>query len=488
MSYKKFSFIIFCLIPINIVLIGQQNHNLYFQHHLPQSNLLNPAVPISCKWYIGLPVLSSVHLNYGNSSFSYKQLLKKSDAGNYSADIDGAVNKLHFRNYLGTELHVQLFALGYRRGDYSFMFTLTEKNNIPFIYPKQPIELAWHGNSMFEGKGAGFKGAGLYFNHYREYAVSVSKLTSDGVYIGGRAKLLFGKLNLTTRSTDINLVTNETDFTLDFSGDLLAHSSLPILVDTSQGLINGITYDENASILDLVLNRRNPGFGIDLGILYPINDNVELSASIVDLGFIRWRSDLHSFSGEGNFVYEGPLGDSLITNNYIDHLRESFVDSMHMSVGEQNYTTMLSTRLLAGGTYFLNDKISFGLHGEALVYRTKLIPSATFSALYNPIGNIHLAGSYTLQYYSLKSIGLGLSFGKGPVQAYIMSDNVPGTIWFMSSRNINLRFGVNINLGCKIKSKGDGKSSGSGKGQVQGNCFWAEKQLQKTIRKNRKKK
>ncbi len=486
MNFKKFIVIAFCLILARVLIIGQQNHNLYFQHYLAESNLLNPAVPISCRWYIGLPVLSSFHVNYGNSSFAYKQLLNKVSTGSYTADIDGAVNRLHFRNYLGTEVHAQLLALGYRRGNYSFMFTLTEKNNLPFIYPKQPIELAWYGNSLFEGENAGFKGMGIFFNHYREYALSFSKLNSSGIYFGGRAKLLFGKLNVTTRTTNINLLTDETSFALDFSGDLLVHTSMPVIVDTSQGLINGITYDESTSIIDLALNRKNPGFGIDLGIIYPISDQIELSASIIDLGFIRWRSNLNSFGGEGNFVFNGVLWDSISSANYVDHLRESFIDSMQMTVSEQKYTSMLSTRLLAGGTYQLNDKISMGLHGEALLYRTKLIPSATYSVLYNPIGNIRLIGSYTLQYYSLKSIGLGISVGKGPVQAYIMSDNVPGTIWLMSSRNINLRFGLNINLGCNVKSKEAGKTIGSGKGQVPGNCFWAEKQLQKTIRKKRK--
>jgi hypothetical protein len=394
---------------------------------------------------------------------------------------------LHWRNFIGTEIHLQLAALGYRRGDYSFMFTLTEKNNLPFIFPQKPIQLIWGGNTQFEDEEAGFKGTGLYFNHYREYALSLSKYTSEGIYWGVRAKILFGKLNIATRSTNVNLFTNETSFALNFSGELLTHTSLPIIVDTAGGGISSINYDENTSITQLILNRKNPGFGIDLGIIYPYNDRVELSASIIDLGFIRWRSYLNNFQGSGSFIFEGPIEnvDSLPDEQYLDNVIQSFSDSMQIEVSNDKYFSFLPTRILAGGTYQLDIPVKLGLQSEALFYRTKVIPSVTASAIYSPLQSIQLMASYSIQYYSLKSVGLGIVLGKNPIQFYVLSDNVPGAIWPLSARNINLRFGLNINLGCKIRDK-NSSTVGSGKKQVAGNCFWAEKQLHKKMRKRKK--
>ena len=189
--------------------IGQQNHTMYLMHYLPESNLLNPAVPISCKWYIGPPILSSIHLNYANSYLTYNQLFKNSLTGEYQVNLEKAYRKLHFRNYLGTELHLQLFALGYRYKEYSLIFTATEKDKLSVTLPKQIFALIKGGNSQFEGKNAGLKGSNINFTHYREYALSVSKQEPDGVYYGLRAKLLFGKLNLATRHTDIKVYTDE---------------------------------------------------------------------------------------------------------------------------------------------------------------------------------------------------------------------------------------------------------------------------------------
>ncbi len=484
MNYKKIQIVFFVLLVVIVDVTGQQNHNLFLLHQVPESNLLNPAVPVSCKWYIGLPVISSIHANYANNSFSVKQIFKKNEDNYYDADLKALENRIHRRNFIGTEAHIQLAALGYRRDDYSFMFTLTEKNNIPVIYPGELILLALGGNSQFEGEKAGLKGLGIYFNHYREYALSVSKYTGNGVYLGARAKLLFGKLNLSPRNTDISLFTDPVGFTLNFDGQLLVRSSLPVLIDTANGTLNDIAYNEDITPLQLAMNRKNPGFGLDLGIIYPLDDKVELSASVIDLGFIRWRSNLNTIEGNGNFYYDGPLGDSTGSQN---NLMRAFSDSLDVKASSQKYTSFLPTRLIAGGTYQFSDNIKFGLQGEALFYRTKVILSATFNAMYNPVGNFHLLASYSLQYYSLMNFGFGFVLGKDPVQFYALSDNVTGTIWPLTGRNINLRFGLNINLGCTIKEKGTSMGkSGMGKGQLPGNCYWAEKQTQKYIRKRTK--
>lgn len=463
---------------------SQQNHSLFFMHNLAESIQLNPAVPISCKWYVGIPVLSSVHMNYGNSSFTYNQLFSNTGNGNYEADINKVVNQLHWRNYIGTEFHSQLFALGYRRGDYSFMFTITEKNNTPVFYPREAIMLLWGGNTQFEGQSASLKGTGIYFNHYREYALSVSKLTKDGIFIGGRAKLLFGKLNISPSSMNIALETDETTFNLDFSGDLKVRTSLPIIVENDGNTIGDIQYNDAVSPMLLALNRKNPGGAIDLGLIYPYSDKIQLSASVIDLGVIRWGSNLNTFNGSGEFQYTGFIGDSLNPETYFENLLNTLSDSMQINATPEKYWTVLPPRVLAGGTYKIRNNLKAGIQGEAIFHRSKILPSATISAHYEPFDALLFMASYTLQYYSLKNLGFGVVVGSSPLQFYAISDNLIGNIWPLTTRNINLRFGLNINLGCREKQK---ESSVGGKGMLQGNCYWLEKSIQKKQNKKGKK-
>ncbi len=485
MKFRKIQILTILLLPIIFgSSFAQQNHSLFFMHHLPESNLLNPAVPIPCKWYIGIPVLSSTHFNYGNSSFTYNQLFTTSGNGTYEATIDNVVKQLHRRNYIGTELHTQLFALGYRTGDYSFMFTITEKNNLSITYPKKAIMLLWNGNSQFAGESASFKGTGVFLNHYREYAFSASKYSKDGIYFGARAKLLFGKLNVSPQTTDISLTTDETTFNLLFEGDLNVRSSLPINIESNNNRVGDVAYNDAVSPMSLIFNRKNPGFAMDFGIIYPFTENIEISASLLDLGFIRWRSNLNTIEGNGEFAYEGFLIDTVNPDSYFNDLINSFADSMEVNVSHEKYTTFLPPRIIIGGSYELTNSIKAGVQSEIIIHKSKIIPSATISAHYNPANSLQLMASYTIQYYSLKTLGLGFVVGRNPVQFYMISDNVLGAIWPMSTRNINLRFGLNINLGCKIKEE----KPGGGKGMLSGNCYWLEKSIQKNKQKEDRKK
>jgi hypothetical protein len=439
---------------------------MYLQHYLPESNLLNPAVPLECKWYIGIPVLSSTHINVASSGFSFNDVFKNAGSEDYSENIDNVVNRLGRRNLLGTELHLQLLALGYRYDNNSFFFTITEKNNAPLTYPKSFIQLLWKGNTMFEGENVGLNGTGLYFNHYREYAFTYSKYFRSGNILGVRAKVLFGKLNMAPRSTNMNLYTDETTFDLHIDGEVNVNTSLPLTVtEQPNGLVDEVSISDNINFAQLLLNRKNPGFAVDVGLINLYSDNLEFSASVLDLGFIRWRSNLNKFQGEGDFIYEGALGEIDNVDTYTQHIRESIVDSFEITATQEAYTSFLPPRLLAGAKYTLNSNLDVGVNGEALVYKSKVVPSLTIGGHYRPYGNIHFLASYSLQYSSYNNIGLGFIWGRNPVQFYAITDNITGLIWPLSARNINLRFGLNIIIGCNLK-----EIKKSLPGSLSGNC------------------
>lgn len=428
--------------------VGQHNNSLFLLHDVPESNLLNPAVRTPCKWYIGMPILSSTHLNYSNNSFTYKELI----ASDNTVNVNGIVDQMHWRNYFGTEFQTQILAVGYNNPKISLVFSITEKNNIPITLPKDAFELAWYGNTQFEGSTAGLKGTGLYLNHYREYALSTSRPFWGSGFWGVRAKLLFGKLNVSTRNTDISVNTNETTFDLEFDGDLLVHSSLPIDVEVEGNVLTRLQLSDDFDAVDLIFNGKNPGFALDFGFVYPYSSKLQLSASVIDLGFIRWRSNLNSFSGNGNFVYQGALSNTIPIDDYLDSVIDELMESFEFDVEEKKYTTFLPTIVMAGGNYQVNNYLSAGLVGRVQFYRSKVIPSATMQGVLKPHKSIQVMASYTLQYYDYKQVGFGLVLGRRPMQFYAVTDNLVGMIWPLSTRSVNLRFGLNLILGCSNES------------------------------------
>ncbi len=451
---------------------SQQSNTLFFMHSIPQSNFINPAIQSECRWFVGLPILSSVHLNLANNGFTVNHLLEDTEGGTYSLDADNIVKKLANRNYLSSELYTNLLVIGHKRGDYYFTFSVRERNDLILFYSKDLFAFVWKGNTQFEGERISLKGTGIQFNHFREYAVGVSKRYDEYSTFGIRAKLLFGKLNINTRKSKVSLFTEENTFDLTFINDIILNASLPLSIEIDANENFNITDDYYTSINDLIFNRRNFGIAIDAGFIHEYDENITISGSILDLGAILYRSNLTNYRVEGEYFYDGPVGDTIDTENYLEDIANTFTDGSNITGNPYLFAT--HPKILIGATYKLNNRINFGMLMSGKLYRQKIQTGLTLSA--NTRVARYFAASLSWSYInrSMNNLGLGLAFGRFPVQFYVISDNIPGMIWLQSSKNINIRFGLGINFGCfrKEKIKGCG-------------CYWIQKAEEKRERKER---
>ena len=174
-------------------------------HSLPEANYLNPAVQIKCGVFIGLPVVSSFHMNIANSGFTADKLI--------TLYTDGTVrrkNTMHIpdfprRNYFLTEFHSVLLAVGVKRNEFYYNFTITEKDNSLLGYTSDLMDFTLRGSDEFEGKILELQGTRAVFNHLREYAFGVSKEYSPRLTLGIKVKLLFGKFNFSTGNSSFGL-------------------------------------------------------------------------------------------------------------------------------------------------------------------------------------------------------------------------------------------------------------------------------------------
>lgn len=466
--------LIICLLPISLT--GQQNRTLYNLHEVPQSSLLNPAVPLTCGWTIGVPVLASIHLNYGNNFSTFNQAMTDVGNNNYVTNFYEMEKNLHRRNYINSELHVQLLELGYLRGYWSYMFTIIDKGNVNGTIPQDMFTLALHGNTAFEGAEVSTKGTGIYQTYYREFAFSIAKDNSDetGISWGVRGKLLFGKLNVSTLQPSLALTTDGTTFNLAFDGEMRARTSLPAYYTIENNRPQELVVDESQDAMSILMNRKNPGFGMDAGIIVPLSDELRFSASVVDIGMIMWRSNLHNYKVFGNFRYQGVLNDNIDTDNYLDELQQALQDSLKMTTDTKGYSTWLAPKLLTGIHYTPSDLLAFSATADVEKLRTKWVTGINASASVEPLENMKVIVSLAHQYNTAGQVGAGVVLGKHPLQFYAISDNVLGLMWPKSARNINLRFGFNIMPGCSDKrsSSGGMKKGQKGAGRLAGTCGW----------------
>ncbi len=459
--------------------MGQQSNTFYLMHEVPQSNLMNPAVQIQCNWYVGIPGLASNHLSLGNTAFTYNDL-----AGSEVWNLEGVFNQMHPVDLYGAEAYLHPVSIGYKRRSYYFSFNIAEKIHFYQTIPRDLAEIALYGNGPFAGETARFNALRPAGHYYREYSAGVSKFLNQSWTLGIRAKLLFGKANIHTGRSNIGFTTEENSFNLLLETDYTFNSSFPLTINQdSDGNISDFSINE-LNYLQMLLNRGNPGFSIDLGIIHRVNEKTILSASLLDLGLIRWRTDINNVRGTGSFAFEGvDPGTDVVSFDYLIEMGDSLINTLDVTLSQLPYSSFIPTQLYLGGTYQLKDNLKLGVVNRNVIFRSKVHASFTLLAQANLAERILATLSWSYLNNSIMNIGTGLAYhGKG-FQFHLVTDNLFGFFFPFNTRTVNLRAGFNLMFGCP----GDKKERASSYGPMPGggDCSWSgkPKNREKLLRK-----
>lgn len=423
---------------------GQQNFTLYNMEMVPQRMYMNPALVHTNKLYIGLPVISSTYFNISNSGFKYSDLIRHNGDSLY-VDFDNMLGKLSENNYISTAVNIDLLSFGFRVKKNYFSFNATEKINVRFRYPKNFMAFAWKGNGAMLGEEVNFN-FGINAIHYREYGLGYAREINEKLTVGGKFKYLYGMENVWTEESDVSLTTDPNSFAIT------AKSNIKINV-------SGIDSVGKGPISDYLFKKKNKGFGIDLGGVYKLNEKLSFSASIIDLGFIRWKDNVSNYQSsntDASYTYEGVDLNQLLNDtseNKFGALLDSVVNTFKLDTVRNAYSTRLSTQVYMGGNYNFTKKINVGalLYGQ--VFDKSIHPGLALSYNQRVAKWFSFSLSYSMYNRSYNNAGLGLCFGNGPVQFYMVSDNVLGAVFPQNTKNLHLNFGLNLTFGKGSKKK-----------------------------------
>lgn len=434
----------------SFLLTGQQNNTLFFMHDAPQSNLVNPATSIDCEVFVAAPIIGSTHINLYNTALTIDDFFTLIGNDSILPDFDNGISRLKGLELFAHETHLSLFSGGYRHNDSYFTFSVTEKLSSHSLVPEKLAKLVWNGNSPIVGTSTDISNAGVNFMHLREYAFGVSDQVNERFRVGGRVKMLFGKSNVFTQTMNGSIYTEEKAFETNFNMDTRINVSMPIDVSVdSLGILENVELKNGISSLDYMFNRRNVGAGIDIGFVYEINDQVELSGSLLNLGFIRWKSDVHNFESSGEMDFTGSGNASDINSS---QLVRAWVDTVMSVFGvrpeENRYYSSLVPEVYFGATMEMYDWLKTGVLFHSQIYKNRLHPSLTISGNASLSQNFSTSLSYTVQNKEFNNVGAGVHLKLGGIQLHAVSDNIPGLIWFENTRNINVRFGISMLFGC----------------------------------------
>ncbi|WP_372774428.1 DUF5723 family protein [Mangrovibacterium sp.] len=291
--------------------------------------------------------------------------------------------------------------------------------------------------------------------HLREYSVGyASELVKNKLTFGVRAKLYLGKSFLSSSASGM-MIEQEGNFFAKSYGDVFL--SVPATDDSQNGTISEINVMNGKSIADYVLNTGNTGVGLDLGITYKINPQVEFTASILDLGSIKWKKYLYQLNFDDGLyqienVHLDPNTNELIKETSEVNLIDDIAALYTISNTKTSHQTQLPTTLLAGLNYKFSPEWSIGVVNRTLLIKNMGYNSFAALANYRKSENLTLIGGIGFYDSTLKNIPLGLTYQWRAAQFFLGTDNFLSFFAPKFSDYTSINVGIDFNLfGPKLK-------------------------------------
>lgn len=461
---------LYMLILLPLSAYSQQSSTLFLMHDVPQSNLLNPAVQLNCKLFIGIPMLGTTHLSFSNPAFTATSVLTEGEL-----DIDQFYSDLGRLNMISAELALYPLMLGYRHENSYFTFSIAERIASFNTFPRELLGLGLYGNRQYVGETARLGNTRLNLNYYREYSAGWSYVWDRFTTFGAKAKLLFGKAGLFTGSSNLRLATDADTYDLSVNGNASIHSSFPLILNQdANGIITNISVPQ-LDYVGMLLNRRNPGLALDLGVIHQYNENITLSGAILDAGVIYWTDETNSVRSDIDFTYRGfVIGDNFSPATFFSELMDSLSQDALYEISNDAFLRLLPMQILLGATYQWKENVSFGLASRNLFVNRRIHPSVTASVNTELIDRFSLSLSWSWLDRSFANVGAGLAYTGRGMQVYLVSDNVAGLIWPLNTHTLNFRFGMNLMLGCRNRERDSDGNPNYSNSMPMGKCNWVE--------------
>jgi len=470
---KKYIFLFVTVCFFSQNLFSQSLGITDFMRLNPYSSKNNPAYFMPYNGYFGVPFISNFNLYFYNSGLHINKFVKRDKQGTIIGFTPNRfVNSLSKNNWLNTDINFEMLGFGFRIGKSFFTFSSQFKIEERFRYSKDLFRFLFQGNLAQDSNGKF-----LYteatpavleispnLNIYQEISIGFQREILQRLYVGARPKILFGLINFHTDNFQAKIWTNPDDFTIygNYNVAMKAASVIPFYKTENDEIILDAASFYDYRELSRHIFSKNIGFAIDLGAVYRINQQIRLSASITDLGFIRWKGtplqmgvrsmdvEWKSFSGFNseqimNFIRNG-------FNFNFDSLINIVNSNLYLEPAK-NYTTSLTSKIMLDGYFDLTPSNRFIIQGKGYILGKSFLPQLTLAYNGTFFNVFDVVVSYSMMKRSFANLGVGLGIRIGPLHLYTGTDNVFAAVNLLNAKKINATFGLLFDFPVKTKVK-----------------------------------
>lgn len=438
---------------------AQDSRVLYFMNNNPHSSYTNPANVYNSKVHVGIPFLSNLNISFYNSAIHYKKLFEKNDTGN-TLTVNRFVNSLKSRNSINFALNYEIIGFGFKADNFYISPSYRVRFEEYFTYPDVLFKLPIKGNMEYIDKPAEMKNLRLNATLYHELSVGLQYTVNDNLSLGIRPKLLFGLANINTKKSYFKLTTDPETYEINIQEELKVNTAL--------------LFDMNSSdMLNFIPNIfANRGFSMDIGVNYKFNESAGISLSVVDAGFIKWKTNpmnFHSTVADGGKYYKdggfcfggfninGASSDTSSIFSRLGDATEEFIDSLSnyfpLTATSNNYISPTYAKIYLSGYYKIdkNNTLSVMFRGD--VVGKSFVPSITLAYSGNFFNMLDVIVTNSIIDKSFFHLGLGLGLRFTGFQMYIATDNIVSNFTPLNASLLNLQMGMFIDVGKTKKER-----------------------------------
>ncbi len=463
----------------SVGLRAQHKQLLYDFYEIPQSLMQNPGVKTPYKWHAGLPLLSGIGLQAGASGISVNDLFAN-DGIDFTTKVrERAINSLSPRDEFGGSGQIEVFSGGFRgknRPNDYYSFGMYGEGYASVFWPRDLAILGFEGNANNLNRRFDLGDITLQGEAVNVFHFGVNRKVNNKLNLGLRAKLYSSVFEFKSTRNSGYFVTTQGQ------NNILANTIVAdIELKTSgvQEALDILTDDNIAASEELprwLLGRSffggNLGMGADFGFTYEFKQNFFVTGSLLDVGFIYHSNGLENYTLNGAATNEGIeifLPEDLFNGS--NDLWQELVDDLERLVpfetNQKSYLSLRPIKLNASVRYnwgergqktedcycgysTVNTTDGFdyvnAVGGHLFMIQRPKGPQAAITAFYQRrLGSVlALKTTYTASKYSFTNLGLGLSLQAGPVNFYVLADNLLGYRNIAASHYASFQFGFNI--------------------------------------------
>ena len=288
------------------MLFSQNKQILYNFTTIPQSLMTNPGADVNYKWYAGVPILSGISINMGSTGFSAYDLFAK-EGVDFNLKLQKLLSSTSAKDWLAINQQLELFNGGFRIGTDEnkayLSFGLHQELDFFGYVPHDVAVLAINGNKDYLGKHFNLGDIKAKAELLSVFHIGYHKKIQDNLILGLRAKIYSSIFNASSINNSGYIYTapsTDAFYTQTIYSDLQLNTS-------GAGAFASGNYNGNAAT-DLkkgILMGGNLGLGVDFGVTFYPQPNLQITASLLDLGFVNHTKNIKNFTYKGIYKPNG---------------------------------------------------------------------------------------------------------------------------------------------------------------------------------------